>query len=80
MIQLLQLHNTKLVIYSVSILNHLTTDAEIVKECFINASYVLFDKCNNKNKLKLKIKSDIKTMQLSDSTCIRRIENIAKYL
>jgi len=52
------------------------TDAEIVKECFISASSLLFDKFSNKNQ----IISEIKKMQLSDSTCIRRIENIAKHI
>lgn len=52
------------------------TDAEVVKECFLTASNVLFDKFGNKDK----IISQIKHMQLSDSTCVRRIEAIAKHL
>ncbi|CAH1109216.1 unnamed protein product [Psylliodes chrysocephalus] len=51
-------------------------DAEIVKECFLSASNVLFDKFSNKNK----IISQIKHMQLSDSMCVRRIKDIAKHL
>lgn len=48
------------------------TDAEIVKECFISASNLLFEKFSNKNQ----IISEIKKMQLSDSNCIRRIVDI----
>ncbi|XP_023212740.1 general transcription factor II-I repeat domain-containing protein 2-like [Centruroides sculpturatus] len=52
------------------------TDAEIVKECFLSASNVLFDKFSNKNQ----IISEIKKIQLSDSTCVRRIEDIANHI
>lgn len=52
------------------------TDAEVVKECFVNASNVLFDKFGNKKQ----IISEIKKIQLSDSTCVRRIEDIAKHI
>jgi len=52
------------------------TDAEIVKECFISASNVLFDSFSNKSQ----IISKIKDMQLSDSTCVRRIEHIGKHI
>lgn len=52
------------------------TDAEIMKECFINASNILFDKFSNK----AQIISQIKQMQLSDSTCVRRIEDIGKHI
>jgi len=49
------------------------TDAEIVKECFISASSLLnLSKFSDKNK--------IKKIQLSDSTCIRRTENITKLI
>jgi len=50
-------------------------DAEIVKECFISAFNLLFDKFSNKNQTI----SEIKKIQLSDSTCVRRIEDIAKH-
>ncbi|KFM69639.1 Zinc finger BED domain-containing protein 5, partial [Stegodyphus mimosarum] len=52
------------------------TGAEIVKECFLTASSVLFDKFNNKNQ----VIGEIKELQLSDSTCVRRIEDIAHYI
>lgn len=52
------------------------TDAEIVKECFISAANILFDKYSNKKQ----IVSDIKKIQLSDSTCTRRIEDISKFI
>ncbi|XP_022127415.2 general transcription factor II-I repeat domain-containing protein 2-like [Pieris rapae] len=52
------------------------TDAEIVKECFINASDILFDKFSNKTQ----IISQIRQLQLSDSTCVRRIEDISRHI
>lgn len=52
------------------------TDAEIVKECFVSAADILFDKFSNKKQ----ILADIKKIQLSDSTCTRRIEDISKYI
>ncbi|CAG9834606.1 unnamed protein product [Diabrotica balteata] len=52
------------------------TDAEIVKECFINASNILFKKFGNKTH----IISQIRQLQLSDSTCARRIEDILKHI
>lgn len=52
------------------------TDAEIVKECFINASNILFEKFSNKPQ----IISQIRKLQLSDSTCVRRIEDISKHI
>lgn len=52
------------------------TDAEIVKECFVSAADILFDKFSNKKQ----ILSEIKKLQLSDSTCVRRIEDISKYI
>lgn len=52
------------------------TDAEIVKECFVSAANILFDKFSNKKQ----ILSDIKKLQLSDSTCMRRIEDISKFI
>ncbi|KAL4702361.1 hypothetical protein ACJJTC_008705 [Scirpophaga incertulas] len=51
-------------------------DAEIVKECFISAANILFDKYSNKKQ----IVSDIKKIQLSDSSCTRRIEDISKFI
>ncbi|GBP75205.1 SCAN domain-containing protein 3 [Eumeta japonica] len=52
------------------------TDAEIVKECFINASNILFDKFSSKTQLI----SQIRQLQLSDSICVRRIEDISKHV
>ena len=52
------------------------TDAEIVKECFVSAADILFDKFSNKKQ----ILSAIKKLQLSDSTCMRRIEDISKFI
>lgn len=52
------------------------TDAEVVKECFLSASNILFDKFSNKSQ----IISQIKSMQISDSTFARRIEDIAKHI
>ncbi|XP_078504859.1 general transcription factor II-I repeat domain-containing protein 2A-like [Lissotriton helveticus] len=46
------------------------TDAELVKECFLSAAEILFDNYTNKACL-LK---EISALQLSDSTCARRIE------
>lgn len=54
----------------------LFTDAEIVKEFFTSASSLLFDKLSNK----YQIIWEIKKIQLSDFTCIRRIENFEKHL
>ena len=51
------------------------TDAETMKECFINASNILFEKFSNKTQ----IISQIRQLQLSDSTCVRRIEEISKH-
>lgn len=56
--------------------NMLFTDAEIVKECFINASNILFKKFSNKSQ----IISQIRHLQLSDSTCVRGIEDISKHI
>lgn len=52
------------------------TDAEVVKECFANTAKVLFEKFSNKKQ----ILSEIKKMQLSDSTCMRRIEDLSRYI
>ncbi|CAG9839337.1 unnamed protein product [Diabrotica balteata] len=52
------------------------TDAEIVKKCSINASNILFEKFSNKTQ----IISQIRQLQLSDSTCVRRIEDISKHI
>jgi len=53
------------------------TDAEIIRNvlsALIKFYYLIFDKFSNTNQ----IISEIKKMQLSDSTCMRCIENIAK--
>lgn len=52
------------------------TDAEIIKECFVSTADILFNKYSNKKQ----ILSDIKKLQLSDSTCVRRIEDISKFI
>lgn len=49
------------------------TDAEIFKECFLVVCDTLFSKFPNAKQ----IKSDIQKLQLSDSTCVRRVNEIS---
>ena len=46
------------------------------EECFLSASNILFGKFANKKQ----IISQIENIQLSDSTCVRCIEDIAKHV
>ncbi|XP_078509146.1 general transcription factor II-I repeat domain-containing protein 2B-like [Lissotriton helveticus] len=46
------------------------TDAELMKQCFLSAAEILFDSYTNK----ASILKEIGALQLSDSTCARRIE------
>ncbi len=50
------------------------SDSEIVKDCFLASAEILFAEFDNKNA----IIKQIKGLQLSDSTIMRRIENIGK--
>uniref|UniRef100_H3AR21 SPIN-DOC-like zinc-finger domain-containing protein n=1 Tax=Latimeria chalumnae TaxID=7897 RepID=H3AR21_LATCH len=50
------------------------TDAEIVKECFLTSAEILYADFNNKNA----ILKQIKGLQLSDTTVMRRVEEIGK--
>uniref|UniRef100_H3AYD9 Uncharacterized protein n=1 Tax=Latimeria chalumnae TaxID=7897 RepID=H3AYD9_LATCH len=50
------------------------TDAEIVKECFLASAEILYADFNNKNA----ILKQIKGLQLSDTTVMRRVEEIGK--
>lgn len=52
------------------------TESEMIKECFLVAAEALFEKFNNK----AAIISQIKSMQLSSTTCTRRIEQIANHM
>lgn len=49
------------------------TDAEIFKECFLVVCDTLFSKFPNAKQ----IKSDIQKLQLSDSTCVRSVNEIS---
>ncbi|KAJ1209190.1 hypothetical protein NDU88_004568 [Pleurodeles waltl] len=46
------------------------TEAELVKKCFLSAAEILFENYSNKSS----ILKEIGALQLSDSTCARRIE------
>ena len=50
------------------------SDAQIVKECYIDSADALFDRFPNK----AKIIDEIKKLQLSRDTCSRRCEDMAK--
>ncbi len=50
------------------------SDSEIVKDCFLASAEILFAEFDNKDA----IIKQIKGLQLSDSTIMRRIENIGK--